>query len=67
MLLFGTAIIKVRGDKNMKNIEIKLDVEPKDNYEKAKKDLIQAKLSFEKLTEQQKEWLVVEVLGLDFV
>lgn len=51
----------------MKNIEIKLDVEPKDNYEKAKKDLIQAKLSFEKLTEQQKEWLVVEVLGLDFV
>ena len=51
----------------MKDIEIKLDVEPKDNYEKARKDLMQAKFSFEKLTEQQKEQVIKDVFGVRVV
>lgn len=51
----------------MNDYKPKIDIEFDDNYENAKKDLIQAKLSFEKLTEQQKEWLAIEALGLDFV
>ncbi len=45
----------------MKDIEIKLDVEPKENYEKAKIDLLQAKQSFEKLTAQEQQKLICEL------
>ena len=60
MLLFETAIIKVRGDKNMKNIEIKLDVELKDNYEKAKKLLWETDNALRKLTPQEQQKLAYE-------
>lgn len=60
MLLFGTAIIKVRGDKNMKDIELKLDVEPKDNYEKAKKLLWETDNALQKLTPQEQQKLAYE-------
>ena len=42
-----------------------LDVEPKNNYEKAKQDLIKAGLSFDKLTEQEKEKLITEAFGIE--
>lgn len=47
----------------MNNIELKLDAEPKDNYEKAKHDLLQALKSYDKLTPQQKECLMKEFIG----
>ena len=60
MLLFGTAIIKVRGDKNMKDIELKLNVEPKDNYEKARKLLWETDNALRKLTPQEQQKLAYE-------
>lgn len=49
----------------MSEYEMKLDVEPKNNYEKAKQDLIKARLSFEKLTAQEKEQLITEAFGIE--
>ena len=47
----------------MKNIELKLEIDPKSPYEKAKKDLIVAMHSFEQLSQREKETLVKEVFG----
>lgn len=47
----------------VKNIELKLEIDPKSPYEKAKKDLIVAMHSFEQLSQREKETLVKEVFG----
>ena len=47
----------------MTDIELKLDAEPKDNYEKAKKDLLQALKSYEQLSPIQRESLMREFFG----
>lgn len=49
----------------MSEYEMKLDVELKNNYEKAKQDLIKARLSFDKLTAQEKEKLITEAFGIE--
>lgn len=49
----------------MDEYEMKVDIEPKNNYEKAKQDLIKARLSFDKLTAQEKEKLITEALGIE--
>ncbi len=49
----------------MSEYEMKLDVELKNNYEKAKQDLIKARLSFDKLTTQEKEKLITEAFGIE--
>lgn len=51
----------------MSEYEMKVDIEPKNNYEKAKQDLIKAKLSFDKLTAQEKKDLITEALGIEAV
>ena len=48
----------------MQDFEIKLDVEPKDKYEKAKKDLYQSMKSYSELTQQQKQCLLQEAFGV---
>ena len=45
--------------------EMKVDIEPENNYEKAKQDLIKARLSFDKLTAQEREKVVTEVFGIE--
>ena len=50
-----------RGD-ILDNYKLKLDIEPSDEYQKAKLDLCKAKESFDKLTDKQKESLVIELL-----
>ena len=49
----------------MSEYEMKLDVKLKNNYEKAKQDLIKARLSFDKLTAQEKEILISEAFGIE--
>lgn len=49
----------------MDEYEMKVDIEPKNNYEKAKQDLIKARLSFDKLTAQEKEKLITEAFGIE--
>lgn len=49
----------------MDEYEMKVDIEPKNNYEKAKQDLIKARLSFDKLTAQEKQDLITEALGIE--
>lgn len=49
----------------MNSYKIKADLEPNDNYQKALKDFIQAYNSLQKLTPQQKEQLVKDLLGYD--
>lgn len=49
----------------MGEYEMKVDIEPENNYEKAKQDLIKARLSFDKLTAQEKEKLITEALGIE--
>ena len=51
----------------MYNIEVNLSLDPVCEYEKAKKDLIQAGVSFSKLTDQEQEQLIREVFGNDKV
>ena len=51
----------------MNNIEVNLSLDPVGEYEKAKKDLIQAGVSFSKLTDQEQEQLIREVFGNDKV
>lgn len=43
----------------------KADTERDDNYQKALKDFIQANNSFQRLTAQQKEQLVKDLLGYE--
>lgn len=49
----------------MSEYEMKLDVKLKNNYEKDKQDLIKARLSFDKLTAQEKEKLITEAFGIE--
>lgn len=49
----------------MDEYEMKVDIEPKNNYEKAKLDLIKAISSFDKLTVQEKQDLITEALGIE--
>lgn len=49
----------------MNEYEMRVDVEPKNNYEKARQDLIKARLSFDKLTDQEKKKLFSEVIGAE--
>ena len=62
MLLFICFVfynINERGD-ILDNYKLKLDIEPSDEYQKAKLDLCKAKESFDKLTDKQKEELLEE-------
>ena len=49
----------------MDSYKVKADIEPNDNYQKALKDFIQADNSFQKLTPQQKEQLIKDLLGYE--
>lgn len=49
----------------MGEYEMKVDIEPENNYEKAKQDLIKAISSFDKLTVQEKQDLITEALGIE--
>ena len=49
----------------MDSYKVKADIEPNDNYQKALKDFIQANNSFQKLTPQQKEKLIKDLLGYE--
>ena len=49
----------------MNEIKPRLDFEPTDKYEKAKKDLIQAMNSFCELSPYQKEKLFKEIAGAE--
>lgn len=49
----------------MQNVDVKIDFEPKDNYQKAKKDIIQALDSITKLTPDQQRKLAYELLGIE--
>lgn len=44
----------------MNNIELKLDAEPKDNYEKAKKLLLETDKAIQALTPQEQQKLAQE-------
>lgn len=48
----------------MEGYKVDISIEPKDNYEKAKKDLLEAIESFERLSPQQKAQLINEVFIL---
>ena len=49
----------------MGEYEMKVDIEPENNYEKAKQALIKAISSFDKLTVQEKQDLITEALGIE--
>lgn len=49
----------------MNNFQFNLSIDPKDDYEKAKKDFIQAMNSIQKLSPQQREQLATELFGLE--
>lgn len=49
----------------MDGYKVKADIEPNDNYQNALKDFIQANNSFQKLTPQQKEQLIKDLLGYE--
>lgn len=54
----------------MNDDELSISVEPKDKYEKAEKDLVQALISFEKLNPQEQRQLACKIFGMaqvDFV
>ena len=49
----------------MNDFQFNLSIDPKDDYEKAKKDFIQAMNSIQKLSPQQREQLATELFGLE--
>lgn len=51
----------------MDDIKLTLNLEPTDEYQKAKTDLLQALYSFSKLSDMQKEQLAKEVFGVSQV
>lgn len=51
----------------MKSYNLKIDVQPTNKYQKAKKDLIVALSSYEELTPQEKELLMCEFFGAENV
>lgn len=46
----------------MNDVKLTVDIDPEDKYQKAKKDLIQAKKSFLELTPQERQKLIYEFL-----
>ena len=48
----------------MEDYKITVDVDPEDQYIKAKKDLLEAMDSFQQLTQQERERLITELLGV---
>ena len=56
-----------KGDIAMDGYDVNLSIEPKDRYEKAKKDVIQAMKSMQELTSQQRDQLAKELFGLEAV
>lgn len=46
----------------MENMEIKIDIEPKDNYDKAKKLLLDTDKAIQALTSQEQQKLAQEFL-----
>lgn len=51
----------------MYNYEIKPTIDPKNNYEKARKDVLQAMDSIQKLTQQQQQQLAYELIGIEAI
>ena len=51
----------------MDKIKIVPDIEPTDPYEKAKADIMKAKMSLSKLTPNQKKALAEELFGVAYV
>lgn len=49
----------------MYDAKLTVDIDPEDEYQKAKKDLIQAKKSFLELTPQERQKLVCEFLDAE--
>ena len=49
----------------MEDYKLKAELEPTDDYRKAKKDLIQAMMSIQKLSPQQQQMLAEEILGAE--
>lgn len=49
----------------MYDVKLTVDIDPEDKYQKAKKDLIQAKKSFLELTPQERQKLVYEFLDAE--
>lgn len=49
----------------MNNYNLKIDMEPTNKYEKAKNDLVEALISFSKLTHMEQEQLVRELFGVE--
>lgn len=45
----------------MNDIKLTVDIDPEDRYQKAEKDLLQAKKSFSKLTPQEQQKLICEL------
>ena len=53
--------------RDLKNHEIKLDAEPKNPYEKAKKALYKAEEAFRELSPQEQQMLIQDYLGAEAV
>lgn len=51
----------------MNDLYVKLEIEPKEKYEKARKDVFQAIKSLQELTPQQQEQLANEIFGCESV
>lgn len=51
----------------MDNFKLTFDVKNANSYENAKKDLLQAKSSFEKLTEKEQQKLIGELFDVEIV
>ena len=51
----------------MDKFKLTFDVKTANNYENAKKDLLQAKSSFEKLTEKEQQKLIGELFNVEIV
>jgi len=51
----------------MDNIRVVPDIEPTDPYEKAKTDIMKAKMSLSKLTPNQQKALAEELFGVAYV
>lgn len=49
----------------MNDVKLTVDIDPEDKYQKAKKDLIQAKKSFLELTPQERQKLIYEFLNAE--
>lgn len=55
----------MKGMFKMYNCEFNVTIDPKDKYEKAKKDMIQAMNSIRDLDMQQRQQLLYELVGIE--